>query len=547
MLARAHLLLPLLAMVVPLRGQLAAASLTLEGRVVDVLGDPVPAAKVQALANGRVVANTTTEGEGIYRIRVPQSGAWLQFDAAGKVQMRLAWRGPTTPKVRNVVLEDGASLRGRLTDEQGKPIAHAMVVVASSVASGTTISDANGRYELPGVPLREVMLRAVAADGWNETTLRIDGDTVRDFVLAPHAGSCFVQMRDLPPGAGPGAVRIFGADLAAVIDNGNVMLPEDAAVRLLLRNLCLVEAKLPGYVVSPAQQLADRHTARIDFAVKGTIPAEHGTLLRGHVRTSTGGAVAGVRVVVRDRSNRDLGAAVADRDGAFHLRVVLPADGYYRAGVQLSDWLLTDGAATFVDGFAWVPPNSAPESIELLVERAGTLRDVVRSPTGGQFALASIVIADGTQPHKPLVTVLSDVSGRIDLGLPPGGHELFAIAHDGRVCRAEVEILGGQAAQPQWVSVPTGTVEGRLLDQNGKPLPGVDLFLADESLRAGGDVRACDRQSCRIVTDRHGRFRCRGLPVGVWTIVALDERLGVAGEVEIKTDEVNEVALASSR
>jgi hypothetical protein len=546
MLARAPLLL-LLAVASPLPGQAAAPPLTLEGRIVDVLGDPIAAAKVTALANGRVVGTATAEGEGIYRIRVPQSGAWLHFDAAGKVQVRLAWRGPTTPKVRNVVLEDGATLSGRLTDGQGQGMAHAMVVFASSITSGTTISDANGRYELHGVPLREVLLRAVAADGWCEATLRLQADTVHDLVLAPHSGTCFVQMRDLPAGAGRGAVRIFGSDLSAVIDNGNVLLPEDAAVRLLLRNWCLVEAKLPGHVVSPSQQFAGRDTARIDFVVKGTIPAEHGTLLRGHVRTSTGRGVEGVRVVVRDRSQRDLGVAHADRDGAFHLRVVLPGDGYYRAGVALTDWLLIDGAATVVDGFAWVPPTTLPEAIELLVERAGTLREVVRGPTGMQFALADIVIADGSRPHKPLVHVLSDVGARIDLGLPPGSHELIAIAHDGQVCRAEVEIVGGEPVQPKWVAVPTGTVEGRLLDQNGKPLPGVDLFLADESLRGGGDVRACDRQSCRIVTDRHGRFRCRGLPIGFWTIVALDQKLGVAGEVEIKTGGVLACDLVAAR
>ncbi|MBL8756725.1 MAG: carboxypeptidase regulatory-like domain-containing protein, partial [Planctomycetes bacterium] len=117
----------------------------LEGRVVDVLGDPIPAATVQLVANGRPPRTATTDGEGVYRLRAPTSGALLLVSARGKVTERLAWRGIATPNVRNLVLEDAAVLRGRVTNALGERVAQALVVAAANTASATTMTDADGR------------------------------------------------------------------------------------------------------------------------------------------------------------------------------------------------------------------------------------------------------------------------------------------------------------------------------------------------------------------------------------------------------------------
>ncbi|MFY9340836.1 MAG: carboxypeptidase-like regulatory domain-containing protein, partial [Planctomycetota bacterium] len=219
------------------------------------------------------------------------------------------------------------------------------------------------------------------------------------------------------------------------------------------------------------------------------------------------------------RSQCELGAVTTGRGGAFEVRVAVPADGFVRVGLRLAEWIVLHDDLWVADGFAWAPcPSGANLPVELVVEPAGVLRDVVQPPGGTTFAFAEVVVADPDRPHKALVVLQSDFNGAIDVGLPPGTCEVLAISPDGEVCRAIVGVVPGTPVRPQWQAIATGTVEGTLRDERGKGLGGVEVFLG--SLNAGADARASERYSCRVRTDRHGRFRCRGVPIGDWSIVA---------------------------
>ncbi len=512
----------LLTFVLPLTAALAQAKpavfVAIEGRIVDVLGDVIPAAAVRAIAAAREVGHTTADGEGIYRISLPASGAELHVTAPGKVTARLAWRGLVTSRVRNVVLEDGARFSGKVQDELGHPIEGAIVVIAvPGVTSLTTTSDAAGAYAFTGVPLRAVMGRATTVTSWGEFSRRVMADCVQDITL-PSQGraACLVRVREL---AGEQAadthVRVFGPDLAAVQNDGRVTLRPDGTAPLALRSVCVIEATLKGFVLSPGDRMVGPGAPFADFNVTGAHDAEKGTLLTGRVRTLTNRIVSGLTLVARDRSRCELGSTIVDRDGTFRLRVVLPPDRFCRMGLALGEWLLIDDDRTIVDGCSWAATSNPTESIDLLVERTGAVKSMLRGPAGVQFALADVVVADCEFAHRPLLQTTTDRAGRIDFGLPPGNYELMAIAHDGQVCGAEMRVAAGQVHAPQWQPVPTGEVVGILRDHTGQPMPGVELVLNTE---ANGDVRATARHMSRILTDRAGRFRCRGLPIGPWWI-----------------------------
>ena len=71
------------------------------GRVVDVLGEPIPAALVEVIVDGRIAQVAHTDGEGIYLIpKMPRDVTHLQISADGKASTLLPWRGVLTPAVQ---------------------------------------------------------------------------------------------------------------------------------------------------------------------------------------------------------------------------------------------------------------------------------------------------------------------------------------------------------------------------------------------------------------------------------------------------------------
>ncbi len=508
------------------------ASRLLEGKVLDVLGDPIPAARVTATVTGSTFGRATADGEGVYRIRVPGSGADLTFAARGKMTEQVAWRGEATPQTRNVVLEDAATLRGTVTDAQSRPAPHAMVIAASRSASATAMTDAAGRYELV-VPLRDVAVRAVAANGIVETSVRIWRDTTCDLTLREGRGECFIDVAKLPAGPTQGTLRIFGPDLAAIANGGMVPLRDDATARIVLRETCLVQATVRDHALAPDTHLAEAGQRRLGF-VAAAADGTARTTLRGTVRTSTGKPAAGVRIVIRDRSHCDLGHTTADRLGAFRVQIKTPSDGFVRAGMRLSEWLLLDDESTIHDGFAWAPHHASDTAaMDLFVEGTSVLRDAVRSPSGRLMAFAEVVVTDLSNPDRPFTTICTDLGGQFDVGLPSGQHELVVATTDGEACRATLHVVAGRNAIAEWHDVATGTIEGTLRNAAGEPCGGVEVRLDAKDPDFDGHGLGA-RRTATVRTNRDGQFRCRGIPVGDWWIRAKegDESLLTEGLVQ---------------
>lgn len=522
-----------------------APPLATEGRVTDQLGEPVPAATIEAHANGGVVARTVADGDGIYLLRLPGSGAEVRVHAEGKAMARLPWRGPTTPRVRNVVLEDGGTVRGRVLGANGAPAANAHVV---AVAGGTCVaatSDGDGAFELPLLPLRGALVRAVTAHSWVERCVRVAADTRCDLEL-PAAGRqpCLVAVGGLAAEENAGAVlRVFGPDLTALWDGGRVTLRDDGTVPLMLGGACLVELSVPG--LATTTRLLSPGSTTMTFGAGDLAAAPAATLVRGQVRTATGKPVGDLRLFVRDRSRRDIATIAVGRDGSFAERFVLPADGMSRFGLALGDWLFAGDADMFIDGFSWTPVWNGDAPLDLCVEPTGTLGGVLQAQGGVRFTLADVIVADSAQPERPLVRTCSDRDGRVQLGLPAGDHDLLAVTHDGKVIAASVHIQPGNVHTPEWQQVPAGEVAGIVRDAAGKPVAGVELMACAHTLH--DSVRAGKRQRSTVLTDRNGRFRCRGLPAGDWTIAPLHDDRARMAITTVVADQVVSVELTYVR
>jgi hypothetical protein len=521
---------------------------TAEGRIVDVLGEPVVAAEVLAMVGGKAVARTVADGEGIYRLRLPAGGAELRVRAPGKVDKSLPWRGLATPKVRHATLEDAATLSGRIVTADGRGAAHAIVVaVAQGFSSFTTQTDADGCYTLAGVPLRPLLLHALRDAARTDTALRVVGDTTCNLTLPEAAAACLVQVSDLPAMAAADAVvRVFGGDITAVQNGGRVPLRGDGTATLSLLADCLLEVPLAGFALEPGAQFATPTTRRAGFAVTGPA-AKNPTTVHGRVRTLTDSAIAGVRIVVRDRSHCEIGTTFADATGAFRLQLALPPDGFCRFGLELGDWLLIDDEASVVDGFCWAPWPNVSKRVDLLAEATGAVRSVLRGPDGTCFALAEVVVAATAREHRELVRTSTDRAGQIALGLPAGEHELLAVTHDGKVARSLLMVEPGRQHAPEWQPVPAGEVAGVLRDAQGTAMPGVELLLLSSDLQGHNPVRAGERQRCAVLTDRLGRYRCRGLPVGSWFILSPTDANVGSVQVDVKAGQALAVDLAYGR
>ncbi len=520
----------------------------LQGRVVDVLGDPVPAATVAAIAHGVTVARTTTDGEGVYHLsRVPARGAEIRFTAPGKAEVCVPWRGPGAPHFRNETLEDADRLYGRVTNAAGGAVAGATVIVVADRFHGEAVTDAGGRYELAAVPLRAVLVRAWAATGRAERAVRLVGTTRCDISMpARTPGTRCVRVKGLPAEAVATArVEMTSSDLALLTNRGRVPLRADSTAEVTPTECCLVHLVAPGFDATPAGYLLTAGDAPIEFEVA---PFTCTTILKGRVVDGHSRPIAGYRLAARDRSSCDLGSVVIGADGHFTLPVPIQSRAFCRLGLELSGWQLVGETMAIADGFSWVSVTADPQAlVDLCVEPTCELRTELRGRGGAWLVLAEVVIADAEQPHKAFVRAISDRMGNVEVHLPVGDYELFATGNDGQIARADVRVAAsrGAAAVP-WQVLPSGTIEGQVLDVEGQPMPGIELYLAAQELQGATMEHASSRLSCRVLTDRNGRFRGRGLSPGMWTVVA-PEQPGIEGAGEIARDATTNVVLRLRR
>src|SRR5262249_28025383 len=111
-----------------------SSAFTARGLVLDPTSQPVVAAEVDAVAmdaTDAALASTHTDGEGLFALsKLPADrDLWVLAKAAGCATARAPFRAADAPHAAVVLrLCEGMTIRGRVLDAGGRPIAGAQVI-----------------------------------------------------------------------------------------------------------------------------------------------------------------------------------------------------------------------------------------------------------------------------------------------------------------------------------------------------------------------------------------------------------------------------------
>jgi hypothetical protein len=437
---------------------------TLSGRVIDQKGNPLARAEVELTAPpaGDAFEIVRSDQQGRFTIGPVAPGRYQVWArAAGHALVsppELELRADGAPRL-DVRLARAAQLSGQVVDEQGKPLAGALVTVAAQTGLGVqdlavlpgSLPAASDAANLPAEALtRKGRLRSTAS-----------GEGGR-FLLP-----------DLPPGP--------------------VRVEVTAAARLPVRR-------------GPMDVEAGRG---VDL---GKLTLVAGVALAGRVLDEAGAPLLGARIEARQM---DTGlppfTAVADEEGKFVVylprgRVSVMASAAGRAP-ELRDPIVLDPAAP------------APR-LELRLQRADArLEGLVRDPQGRPANRARVLayplrggaaVPDGGAPPEPaqlppLSATSTDRSGRFVLQNVPKQPFLVEVRHAAWPARSAVAVPG----QELFVDLPRpGAIEGDVRDRSS------GAFVSTYRLSAvGPDGRA----AVELRTLGAG-FELKGLLPGRWKL-----------------------------
>ncbi len=311
------------------------------GRVREVAGRPVAGARVaEGFAGGKQVA---TDVEGRFRLEGVAIGAielFVRQEGTALAQRRVVVPADGSPANVEVVLEAGRSVRGRVVDAAGAPVAGASVVAEAAgfvggrqqldLVRGATAAD--GAFELAGLraDLRHRLL--VAARGCATLDFALPGEEgttadggpapldVGERVMAaesvlevrrrfgdgaPAAGLPITLLREPTPDAPPPRPRFAttDADGSARFDRLTV-----AAYRVLDDERQRPASGQRVVIAAAGEQLV----------VEG--PAVDHALIDGTVELPDGGPAADVCVEAFAADGARIAVARSDHDGRFRLR-----------------------------------------------------------------------------------------------------------------------------------------------------------------------------------------------------------------------------------
>jgi hypothetical protein len=468
-------------------GPPVAAVAPVTGEVVDGSGGgAIAGARVCALSDGKVLAETACDGAGTFTLSVPEGRRYtLDASAPGHVHARIQalWTGreiEAEPGMHvRIALERALRIRGTVVDQGGSGLGGASIRSASihldterrsvlhlieANSAITARTDALGRFEIGEVPPRGRSSFLVGLDGYGDGTLTVDPAAV------PPPAEYVVRLSALPVLSGrtvaedgrllPGVAVMPLGDLTGLVIPGVPVPTTDAGVfRLPWRERASsVLAWGLGFVpaIAPVRPNDLLRGSLLEVRLQKAIE------MRGVVRDDRGLAVEGARVRVHHydmeadgRPGRlfapfvrsyeeepgaewfllpeDPGGrvcrpeAATDRDGAFSLAAA--GTGKMRTIVQAEREGYIEARAGWTDG-------SPPMVIEL-VRAARLVITAVDSRTGARVpefrviavhATAAMVSRTNPASGEPASAFVAPGSLKVTVEAP--GYEAEAVTVD---------------------------------------------------------------------------------------------------------------------
>lgn len=544
-----HAALAVLSFTLPLLAQ--APMGTIEGRVLGPLGDPLPNVEVVATADPRApgaLAKTRTDGDGMFVLaRVPcdRPCSVVARLPGHTVALGFAALGPDRPNTTTQLrLWQANTLRGRIVDPAGKPIAGAAVLgtkdytwFSGGFLSPETTTDAKGRFELPGVPIGDNVVRAWAP-GFEmaEHKLITVEDTEVEVRLAPGDGTLLaIHAKGLPEELRPQTtVRIYatrrgsGFALPRAIETGAL----DEAGRFLCKGLpnaeWHVQLEAPGHTFEP-RSVTTREGQFVNV-LAFTASADGEVTLRGVLRDLAGVPLAGQTLVCRtkrspSRNGGRPAMATTDADGRFALAAPLVLAEPYSLHLLGSTYVLQQtkerghtGSTDLRYGVRWEETADPTRELVLVAAPAAFVTARLVDENGRPFPFADAQLEGERQNvHPPFGAIAyatalrdgtlrfagfhgSDATLRIAASGPGGSgiSETFTVAPGERI---DVVVTMQSA----------GRVRGRVFGADGKPAAGVRVTMSNWDVATGQQT---DGGWTNVASDRDGRFVFLGVAPG---------------------------------
>jgi protocatechuate 3,4-dioxygenase beta subunit len=531
----------------PSVAQPSVAPLTAQGRVVDVLGDPVPAAVVWVTdAAGRECARTASDGSGVFLLRglPPIQRLRLHANGSGRVEYTVAL--PSAQSFRaTILLEDAGPLRGVVLDAARAPVAGAHVAaVAPTLAyqggdrwCADAVADAQGAFTFPDAPLRPCAVRAWAP-----------GFDLSDAMCAPPDQPLAIELRKgapqprvvrvdgLPPGGaavvtvdpGRGDMLCLPAPLREV-----AVRPDGTALLWPLTVQHMLGVRAAGFSVRPAAipaapGAADGCTFTLTPLPAALVNAR--TAIRAEVVDAMGQPLRGVEVMAAPLEGVPSGSATSDAAGAVALTVPVRRGVLCRLALAPGPFRIGDPHASFgEDGVTWLDVAADPDRVVKL----HTLRaSSITGDAGASFVPVEVAEMIKLQKAVQLarrMTSTTDETGRFDLrGLPGGSYRVIVHVSGQLKATVDVELKEGTAVTLDKLDVPpAGVVTGTVTDANGKPAAGVWVYPEPAQGRPGmppGILQLMGVEPRSALTDRNGRYRMPRVAPGDYRLQILEQK-----------------------
>jgi hypothetical protein len=519
----------------------------LNGRIITVLHEGVPAAKVWVTdANDQEVARTVADGDGYYQLRkLPAGTLYLHANGQGFITHSMQVNGEGFVRAATLTLQDAAPIRGTVSWPDGSPAKAAEVIVYTSSdypddrrwVEQTTCTDA-GTWQLPAAPLGDLIVRAyvsgfelgeckIAADRTKPATLVMPNKPLAPRLVnvadVPEGVVCSVRCQ--PPGVHrrPYLLLPRGAGEFAINAEG-------VATTFALAAHSEVRVHAPGYRSMPiAVRSIPGSTEPMQFRLS-PLPKEvvaPSTAIKGLVVDELGAPLANITVLTMGQQFRGEPVTSA-QDGTFAVNAPASEGVLFRIGLLSPKWRLGDQRLELgADGITWQSVAASPDAVvRLHATRAGTVRGTLLGPTGTPLAAAEVRMQTRNNRSRHVhVLSATDAAGRITIaGLPVGAYTLTATAADGRVGSTNVDVVATEEVEPGQLSFVAGfEVTGRVINKAGEPIAAAMLQFskADPRIPRQMQRRFLGKSGQHLTTDRLGRFRLPVVGEGDWLVFEL--------------------------
>lgn len=529
------------------------ATVVLAGRVVDLRGEGVPVAAVWVTDTAKPdapLARTVTDAEGYFRVgRVPQRESWTVWATSDGRSLDSDYVR-SAAEVARVALHDATTVRGVVRDADGELVPGAIVSAspagrALSRRQVTATTDADGRFAIDKVPLGLSQLTAwVPGQGLAELRHRVVGDDDLALAATRDATTSFLITIDgLPDEQRPPVTLAW-----LPYRNGSLTwLPEpyhrpridgdEWRAASLPDWRYVVRLSATGYTFEPDQIEVKPGTGphQLGFVAHalGTTTLDCPAVVRG----PDGAPLAGLPFVLRKIGGGARATATSGAEGELTFASPLAAGTEVIVYTTAYDWVVDQekgegltGASDrrFIDDHECVV---APDrTLELRVIRACAVSGRLLRADGRPAQYVRVQLEERRDGRWPEWMTFAYATTDRD-----GTYRFRGLHHLPDPVRVLVEGAAGtatgepvaiaapatEAAVPELRLAPPAVVEGVVRGADGRPSPGVAVWLRDwdfgKNAQKSGSVT-------ETVTDRQGRYRFVGVPVGgAWLEIVLDE------------------------